>query len=211
MIIEKLLIASSVAVEWILYLLIALSFISLVIAIERFIFLTRYENYSDNTFDALKEKLLAKDIKGSIQLLEEHRSIESSVALQGLKHFDKGIESIREMMSATLLTEKIAFEKGLAFIGTLGSNAPFIGLFGTVLGIINAFQDLAKNTQQGSSAVMAGISEALVATAIGLLVAIPAVALFNYFQNRIKKMITRAQAASHAVISYAEQKPSSLA
>ena len=58
---------------------------------------------------------------------------------------------------------------------------------------------------------MAGISEALVATAIGLLVAIPAVALFNYFQNRIKKMLTRAQAASHAVISYAEQKPSSLA
>ena len=82
--------------------------------------------------------------------------------------------------------ERLRLERNLAFLATLGSNAPFIGLFGTVLGIIKAFHDLAGSQAGGPSVVMAGISEALVATAVGLMVAIPAVVAFNYFSRRVR-------------------------
>ena len=78
-------------------------------------------------------------------------------------------------MESLIIQEKHKMDKGLVILGTLGNNAPFIGLFGTVIGIIKAFHDLAQNPEGGPSVVMAGVSEALVATAVGILVAIPAV------------------------------------
>jgi biopolymer transport protein ExbB len=92
-------------------------------------------------------------------------------------------------------------ERGLAFLGTLGNNAPFIGLFGTVLGIIKAFRDLAENSQAGAQAVMAGISEALVSTAIGLMVAIPAVIAFNFFQRQVRAHVTNADTLAHVILA----------
>jgi biopolymer transport protein ExbB len=97
---------------------------------------------------------------------------------------------------AVCLQEKAAAERGLVFLGTLGNNAPFIGLFGTVLGIIKAFQDLATSHAQGPSAVMAGISEALGATAVGILVASPAVVAYNLCQRHIKLVGYRLEAAA---------------
>src|SRR5262245_6633927 len=105
-------------------------------------------------------------------------------------------------MASARSREKLALEKNLGVLGTLGNNAPFIGLFGTVLGIIKAFADLAK-TQGGGGAgvVMAGISEALVATAVGLLVAIPAVVAFNVFQSKVRRTIVRIDAMAHMILS----------
>ena len=93
--------------------------------------------------------------------------------------------------------EKLRLERNLAFLATLGSNAPFVGLFGTVLGIIKAFHDLAGNQAGGPSVVMAGISEALVATAVGLMVAIPAVVAFNYFNRRVRSFMCKVEWAAH--------------
>ena len=95
-------------------------------------------------------------------------------------------------MEAERIRVNLQLEKGLNFLGTLGSNAPFIGLFGTVLGIIHAFKDLAVETC-GGPAVMAGIAEALVATAVGLLVAIPAVVMYNYFHSRLHVVLERSR------------------
>jgi biopolymer transport protein ExbB len=89
-------------------------------------------------------------------------------------------------------------------LGTLGNNAPFIGLFGTVLGIIRAFADLAVANKAGTNTagtVMAGISEALVATAVGLFVAIPAVLAYNIFQRLLKRVIGRSSALGNAIAS----------
>jgi biopolymer transport protein ExbB len=91
-------------------------------------------------------------------------------------------------------------ERNLVVLGTLGNNAPFIGLFGTVLGIIRAFKDLSLDTDAGEQAVMAGISEALVATAVGLLVAIPAVVAFNFFNRRVRAAVTTSDAIAHVVL-----------
>ncbi len=93
------------------------------------------------------------------------------------------------------------WKSNLGVLGTLGNNAPFIGLFGTVLGIIKAFADLSRNSGGGAGAVMAGISEALVATAVGLMVAIPAVIAFNFFQAQVRKTLTRVDAIAHMVLA----------
>ena len=97
--------------------------------------------------------------------------------------------------------ERLVLERRLTFLGTLGNNAPFIGLFGTVLGIIRAFHDLSLGSMKGHTSVMAGISEALVATAIGLFVAIPAVMAFNYFQKQVDHTLSVTEALSQGVLA----------
>ena len=94
------------------------------------------------------------------------------------------LQTDREI-SYFLKDKRQIFNKNLYILASLGSNAPFIGLFGTVLGIIRAFAYLGSHS--GSAAVMTGVSQALYATAIGLVVAIPAVTAYNYFSNQIKK------------------------
>jgi len=112
------------------------------------------------------------------------------------------------MASATAL-QRMRLERRLAFLGTLGNNAPFIGLLGTVIGIVQAFEKL-QNAGAGGGAsgpatdVMGAIAEALVATAIGLVVAIPAVAAFNYFQRRIRATLANSEALTHILLAYAK-------
>lgn len=98
-------------------------------------------------------------------------------------------EAIDRIVLAYIREERLKLEKGLSVLATLGSNAPFIGLFGTVLGIIRAFAYL--GSQSGSSAVMSGVSQALYATALGLFVAIPAIISFNVFTQDVKKINLR--------------------
>jgi biopolymer transport protein ExbB len=89
---------------------------------------------------------------------------------------------------------RLGLEKNLGILATFGNNAPFIGLFGTVLGVINAFHTLGLDASFGVNAVMGGISEALVATATGLFVAIPSVMAYNYFVRRIKTLLLMREA-----------------
>ena len=94
----------------------------------------------------------------------------------------------------------------MGFLATVGSNAPYIGLFGTVLGIMKSFNDLAQSAQAGQNSVMAGISAALIATAAGLLVAIPAVLAYNYFQKQVKLIVGNYDSVKDLSIAYSKQK-----
>ncbi len=98
-----------------------------------------------------------------------------------------------ENLDAALSDEKRHLEGRLLWLGTLGNNAPFVGLFGTVLGVIKAFHDLAESGA-GPEVVMAGLSEALVATAVGLLVAIPAVLAYNFLQKKLRDLLSETEA-----------------
>lgn len=98
---------------------------------------------------------------------------------------DHGLDEVFAVLKTRFLAP---YESSLAFLATVGSNAPYIGLFGTVLGIMKSFHDMAQATEGAQNSVMVGISSALIATAAGLLVAIPSVLAFNYFQKRVKKM-----------------------
>ena len=97
-----------------------------------------------------------------------------------------------ENLQAALSDEKRHLEGRLLWLGTLGNNAPFVGLFGTVLGVIKAFHDLAESGA-GPEVVMAGLSEALVATAVGLLVAIPSVLAFNFLQKKLRDLLSETE------------------
>ena len=114
-------------------------------------------------------------------------------------------KSVRRVASAWALARP-DFEKGLTVLGSLGSNAPFIGLFGTVLGVIQAFGAL--SFQQGNmSLVMLAIAEALIATAVGLFVAIPAVIAYNYFLKRLKKVTAEAEAIRDLFLAQFPSRP----
>jgi biopolymer transport protein ExbB/TolQ len=110
-------------------------------------------------------------------------------------------ELLSKASRSLLLKKKLEAERGLSVLATLGANAPFIGLFGTVLGIIRAFAALGGSGVGDTGAVMAGISVALVATAAGLFVAIPAVVAFNVFSRQIKEWVSGYESLSELAIS----------
>jgi biopolymer transport protein ExbB/TolQ len=173
--------------RWVLWLLLALSLAAVAVMIERVWFFIQERRPSDALDKALTA--LRKDgPAAAVVHLRGCRSMEAAVTL--------AVES-----------ERLRYERGLAFLGTLGSNAPFIGLFGTVLGIIRAFHDLAANTAQGAQAVMAGIAEALVATAVGLLVALPAVAMYNTLARHVETAASAAGAMGHAILAVVKAVP----
>jgi biopolymer transport protein ExbB/TolQ len=172
--------------EWVLWLLLALSLVSIAVMLERALFYRRHAVDIDLLRRQLGELLAKGDFATSASLLERHDSLETNVVLFGLRDFAKGAEAVEDLLSGAAQKERERYDRRLSFLATVASNAPFIGLFGTVLGIIRAFRDLSGNMAQASNAVMAGIAEALIATAVGLLVAIPAVIAFNYFKGKVR-------------------------
>ena len=124
------------------------------------------------------------------ELPESLKTVCVGPLLQGvIDHLGNKGEAGLDEVFAVLKSRYLApFESSLAFLATVGSNAPYIGLFGTVLGIMKSFHDMAQATDGAQSTVMVGISAALIATAAGLLVAIPSVLAFHYFQKRVKTM-----------------------
>jgi biopolymer transport protein ExbB len=105
-------------------------------------------------------------------------------------------------MNQQQMLSKLTMERNLAFLGTMGNNAPFIGLLGTVIGIMRAFREMNEAAGQVTTGLMSEIGEALVATAIGLIVALPSVAAYNLFQRLIKARVTRAEALGKEVLAY---------
>ncbi len=193
----------AVGAKWVLWLLIGLSFFLLAIVVERFIFFTRNRADYLRLSERINALMASGDLDGFRGDIAKLNGVEALVIRRALQSVDRGAESVEEVMEGVLAMEKVRMERGLTFLGTVGANAPFIGLLGTVLGIIRAFRDLSGSLgeAQGASAVMAGISEALVATAAGLFVAIPAVVAYNYFQRHIKAVVSNANSLNSFVLS----------
>jgi biopolymer transport protein ExbB/TolQ len=187
--------------EWVLYLLIGLSVISIGVIIERWFFYRRRSIDVDGVRDALTRSLDAGDLDAAAAGLQAHDTMETNVVLTGVRAYARGPESVEDLIAGALGRERARYESRLSFLATLASNAPYIGLFGTVLGIVRSFRDLATNMAEASSAVMAGIAEALIATAIGLLVAIPAVVAYNVFRGRVKDSVTNCQMLARILLS----------
>jgi biopolymer transport protein ExbB len=136
---------------------------------------------------------------------ENRTGMEAAVIRESLAAIDRGPESVEQAIAYVIARERPRYERFLSVLGTLGNNAPFIGLFGTVLGIIKSFHDLGLATVKGANIqqiVMTGVAEALVATAAGLAVALPAVGAFNAFNRWLKGMTSRTQALGHALVGY---------
>lgn len=187
--------------EWVLWLLIFLSVVSVAVMVERAIAMSGKAPSLQDIGDKMLKRLSAGDVKGVREALGAPKSPEVRVALAGLAALSKSRTAAVEAMASARSSERLNMERHLGVLGTLGNNAPFIGLFGTVLGIIKAFADLARNQTGGAAVVMSGIAEALVATAVGLMVAIPAVIAFNIFQGRVRRTMGRVDAMAHLMLT----------
>lgn len=202
---EKFLELAAVGSEWILWLLVILSVVSVAVMIERVIFYAGVRGRDSALVRPLHAALGDKDIGKAHELLRGSTAPGARIASQMLDTHQRGGGSMAAIMAALRPGEKLRLERNLNFLGTVGSNAPFIGLLGTVLGIIETFRAIERTGVAGSAeysnAVMAGIYEALVATAVGLIVAIPAVIAFNYFQRRVKGLLSEADALTNMVLS----------
>jgi biopolymer transport protein ExbB len=187
--------------EWVMYALLALSVASVAVILERAVFFWRHGR---SRADVLSALLASGRLQEARTAVEGRPGLEAEVVRAALRAAPDGAESVAELVASTIRRERPAYERGLGFLGTLGSNAPFLGLFGTVVGIIKAFADLGVGAAKGAGAttVMAGLSEALVATAVGIFVAIPAVVAFNAFGRRLRAVIARSEALAHALASH---------
>lgn len=197
--------------SWVMWVLVALSVVVVAIALERAIvlFLAR------DDIAALRRNLASAlgrgDLVAARGIVVASRSVEGRVLAAGLGALPRGAAAVEERLAGEAQLARLGLERRLAIIGTVGSNAPFVGLLGTVIGIIRAFHALDTSGGQMSTALMAEIGEALTATAIGLLVALPAVALFNFFQRQIAARIARAEALGREMLSFVKDERRSLA
>ena len=187
--------------RWVLWLLVFLSIAAAAVILERIWFFVRERRPHARIEEALAT-LRSSGIVAARTGLSGAPSMDAAVARACLLHADEGAAAAEEHLAAAMEEERLRYERGLAFLGTLGNNAPFIGLFGTVLGIIRAFHDLALSQAQGTQAVMAGIAEALVATGIGLLVALPAVAAYNAFTRHVEAAASSSGAVAHRILAF---------
>jgi biopolymer transport protein ExbB len=187
-----------------LWLLILLSVLSLAFILERLFTLTKIRNESARVSERLRDILQSNKLSELEDMAKDRKTLEGRALSYGLRHVhERGLNGLEEIFSAYALNERPILEKYLSFLATVGSNAPFIGLLGTVFGIMDAFRGMAQS-QGDATAVMLGISKALTATAIGLMVAIPAVIAYNYFQKQVKGVLQNLESVKELCLAYAK-------
>lgn len=189
----------SLIAKAIVVVMLAMSIFSIWVMVERFITFTQAKNQSLKLLGALSNVLTKGDYQQAIDVTKKYKSSHlAKVISAGLLEFEAarrdkrftdpevGVEAARQGMDRTAMITVAELKENLGVLATIGATAPFVGLLGTVLGIIHAFEKMATSGG-GIASVSAGIAEALITTAIGLGVAIPAVWAYNYFQNRIDR------------------------
>jgi biopolymer transport protein ExbB/TolQ len=198
---QKLVFISQIASQSVLYVLLGLSVLSIGVVIERWWFFKRRRDDIDVLGDRLRRALAKPDLNAARAVLKNSASIEAEIVGEALEWHAEGPDAVEQILVKATRVRRKKFEAGLLFLGTLGNNAPFIGLFGTVLGIVTAFRELGANSMGAMGNVMSGIAEALIATAVGILVALPAVVFYNVFQKKGADVEEQAGALGNIVIA----------
>lgn len=189
MLVESLLKVALFGAEWVMWLLLVLSVISIAVMVERAIFFKRYTEDVPSLSHSIRAAISGGGIEAADADLKERSSMEAEILRPTLRFMSSGGQALESSFRSEYDKRRPELEKGLNFLATVGSNAPFIGLFGTVIGVIEAFHHLGAGSDDAAMAkVMAGIAEALVATGVGLFVAIPAVVAYNIFQARVERV-----------------------
>jgi biopolymer transport protein ExbB len=170
--------------------LVACSVITLGVVIERTLHYLKRRDDADKLLREVLERVRANDIRGAMFRCDQTRHPFGAVARRLLQGQDPLSHSSDEMLSVTLSEQKLVLERNLGILGTMAAIAPLIGLLGTVWGIMRAFGDMARVGSAAPSVVASGVAEALVTTAAGLIVAVPALVLYNHFARRANTMLT---------------------
>lgn len=174
-----------------IYILAFCSVLSIAIIIERYIYYRARSGIKRANFmSRIRKELEGNDIENALKICRQKNTPFSNVVHAGLSFARHSEKEVSNNMERAIVVETNLLEKRTTIVGTIGSTAVYIGLFGTVLGIMRAFGDISQAGSGGINVVINGISESLVCTAAGLCVAVPAVIAYNYFQKRIDNFIT---------------------
>jgi biopolymer transport protein ExbB/TolQ len=179
--------------------LIILSIYSFAIIMERYKYLKKNFSQNKELINKINHYLKEEDIKPLIVILEKSKTIQGEILLKLVK-YEGNAQEKREFYDKLIDWYSIHLSKRLNTLATIGSTTPFIGLFGTVIGVIRAFKDMAAFQSAGPSVIASGISEALVNTAAGLFVAIPAIVAYNYFISKINQNLSDINVISEKLI-----------
>jgi biopolymer transport protein ExbB len=205
--------------SWVMWILLVLSVVDLILIGERALFLFWLRDDVGKLSDELDKRLRDGKVREALEGLEKSPSSEAAVVVAGLRHADLGPVAAEKAMLGASALQRVRLERGLAVLGTVGNNAPFLGLLGTVIGVIEAFEILGRPQAAATAtaasglapqAIMSSIAEALIATAVGLFVAIPAVAAYNYFQRRIQGISANTEALSNVLLAHLNAEPPAL-
>ncbi|MFT7579769.1 MAG: biopolymer transport protein ExbB/TolQ [Myxococcota bacterium] len=190
--------------EWVLWILVVLAVMMLVIIIERTIFFVQRGSDTDALTKAVLDALRKGGPTSARKVVSHVNGMSGDVLRATMDAYDDGVDAVEEVVAASIAKERVKYDRYLSIIGTIGNAAPFIGLFGTVIGILVAFSALGGGGEGGvlKAQVMSSIGEALVATAVGLAVAIPAVVSFNSFKARIRTMAANTEAVTRLVLAH---------
>ncbi len=203
MIVKYLLKAAMLGSSWVMYLLLVLSVASIGAMVERWLFFRKQGDGADDLGDELCRLLEEGEREKAHALLQASPSIEAEVLRASLRWAHGGPAALEAAIEGEMTKRRRELERGMTLLGTLGNNAPFIGLLGTVIGVIVAFADLADGQSKvAMDRVMGGIAEALVATGVGLLVAIPAVVAYNVFQKKITNIEDNVSSVSKRLCAF---------
>jgi biopolymer transport protein ExbB len=192
--------------EWVMYLLLAMGFIAAVLMFERLYLYMSTKVDVTRLARKLIELLQAGRLERARELVKTGKGIEERVVSDALSLYTEGADAVEEIVQASMIKERQRYERSLSYLGTVGSNAPFIGLLGTVIGVIIAFAELGRNPKGGLEVVGPGISEALVATAVGLVVAIPSLMCFNWMKGLLKRRLSNSDFLARIIITQLKRK-----
>lgn len=207
MLAEKIFGVAQLLDQMVLWFLLILSILSIGMILERFFVLKKVTAESIRIRARIKLALQSNSVEDVEDFAKDPSSIEGRAAGYAMKHMrESGSKGLEEIFNTFALIERPELEKFLNFLATVGSNAPYVGLFGTVLGIMKAFNDLAISPEAGQQTVMAGISMALVSTAAGLFVAIPAVIFYNYYNKQVRGIFQSLESVKELSLAYAKKK-----
>jgi biopolymer transport protein ExbB/biopolymer transport protein TolQ len=208
MLVERLSRIALLGSSWVLYLLLILSVVSLTSALERWIYFARRTDDLDALAGRFSQALEVEDFDRAREVLRESRSIEASIVLTALRWVHGGPRALADALEASLAQARGQLSRSTYLLGTLGNNAPFVGLLGTVIGVIDAFHQLGDAGQNKGAMgnVMGAIAEALIATGVGLFVALPAVVAYNLIQKKISEVETGVQVLGKLAGAYVESR-----
>lgn len=186
----------------VMYPLLLLSVAGLGFIVERFIHYSKARINTESFLQEMTKVLKAKDLKKATELAENTRGPIASIMRAGLHKVDKGRVEVERAIELAGGLEMARLERGLLALSSISNLAPLLGFLGTVTGMINSFDAIAKQGLNDPGLVAGGISEALITTAAGLIVAIPVSAAFNYFTATVSRMVLEMEESSSILLDY---------
>jgi biopolymer transport protein ExbB/TolQ len=196
---------SELGAEWVMWLLLALGLVMIILFFERLVLFRKTKVDAPSMARQFVTALEANDFEQAKQVVTRGIAMEERVLADVLEVAPRGPQVAEQILQSGIVRERQRYERFLSYFGTIGNNAPFIGLLGTIIGIIVAFRELGANPKGGLEVVGPGIAEALVATAVGLLVAIPAVVAYNIFKGEVKTRVGNTDFLARIVMAWIQE------